>query len=72
VTARAAEEGELTVLVELYETERARFAAQPEAAEALLRLPFQLDLDGLAREELAAWAVVANVLLNLDETITRS
>ncbi len=71
-TAREPDEHELAVLLDLFETERARFGAQPESARALLQLPFELDQQGLAPAELAAWAVVANVLLNLDETITRS
>ena len=49
-----------------------RFDADPAAAETLIRntagayAPKHTD-----RAELAAWFYVANILLNLDETITR-
>ncbi len=62
---------EQTRLVELYETSLARFqrdadAAKQMATEPLGPAPAEMDVP-----ELAAWTVVANVLLNLDETLAK-
>ncbi len=69
-TAREPEPAELQVLLGLYETERESYASRPEAARSLAgESPVA---PGAAESvELAAWTVVANVLLNLDETITK-
>jgi hypothetical protein len=67
--ARAPRAAELAILVELYRSERAGYAARPEDAEALAgERARSLGLDPV---ELAAWTIVANALLNLDETITK-
>ncbi|MCB9913927.1 MAG: PSD1 domain-containing protein [Planctomycetes bacterium] len=71
-TARAADAAELDVLAALLDGERAHFAADPDAAAALVRVPFELDRGGADDAELAAWTLTANVLLNLAETVTRS
>ena len=58
---------ELERLVALYNQQLANYKASPQAAEQLVK--------GEAKElpapELAAWTIVANVLLNLDETLTK-
>jgi mono/diheme cytochrome c family protein len=61
----AREEG---LLRRLFDRQLAEFRAQPKEAEPLVpaRLPPRTD-----RAQLAAWTVVARVLLNLDEFITR-
>ncbi len=61
---------ELRRLEELYEDEEARFKADPEKAQALLE-PWGVGPKE-STSELAAWFFVANALLNLDETITKS
>lgn len=75
--ARPAQTEELQRLTELYETALADLAARPDEA---LRLatdplgpwqPVDPRLQSLPAAELAAWTVVANVLLNLDETFQR-
>jgi hypothetical protein len=68
--SRVPREDELAVLVELYRSERAHFAERPEEARRLAE--GALPTDGFDLVELAAWTVVANALLNLDETLTRS
>jgi hypothetical protein len=68
--ARAPTEAELGQLLALYRDTLARYRKDPAAARALaaggLGLP-----PGADAAELAAWTVVANVLLNLDETLTK-
>ncbi len=74
-TSRRAEPAELAALVALYAGERARFAADPAQAAALVTAgPASFPGTGgdeLDPVELAAWGVVANALLALDETITK-
>ncbi len=60
---------ELGRLLALYREQRAGFEKDPVAAEKLVR-PY-LAKDETASADLAAWTVVANVLLNLDETLTK-
>jgi len=62
---------ELQRLLVLLEQQRKHFAGQTAAAvyvaaTDLNHLPADVDL-----HEIAAWTMVARVLLNLDETITR-
>lgn len=74
-TAREPDAEERAVLAHLYDSARQRFSTDPAAAKALL--PLRLEEGESAATEpsrqadLAAWTVVANVLLNLDETLTR-
>ena len=71
VTCREAEPAELAVLAKGLDRRLAAYAADAEATRQLLangRSPVPTDLDAA---QLAAWTVTANVLLNLDETVTR-
>jgi hypothetical protein len=61
-TAREPTPEELQRLEQLYRQMRARYAKQPDAARKLVGKP---------DPHRAALALVANTLLNLDETITR-
>ena len=73
-TARPPDESETALLRELFEAERAHFQGELDAARALAAppgLPLGTDEASLDVAELAAWTVVANALLNLDETITK-
>ncbi len=70
-TTREGSADELAVLSQLLTAERATYAADPEAARALLERGVDLGTGDLDPLELAAWTLVANVLLNLDETVTR-
>ena len=68
--ARAPGEKELGILGKTLETQLATYQQDKPAAAALLKvgdLPKPADVDD---SELAAWTTVANVLLNLNETIT--
>ncbi len=70
-TARPPQPEELKVLQRIHDRQLARFKKDPQAADKLTRIgeaprPANLDVS-----ELAAWTAVGNVLLNLDETITK-
>jgi hypothetical protein len=62
---------ELKRLVALYDQELGRFKQDPVAAEKMATAELGKPPENLDLAELAAWTVVANVLLNLDETITK-
>jgi hypothetical protein len=69
--ARPPEKRELAVLEKTYREQKANFVQDKKAAEDLLSVgesPRPKDLDAV---DLAAMTSVANVLLNLNETITR-
>jgi hypothetical protein len=62
---------ELGLLLRLYEDNLARYRKDPAAARALATSGLGPPPRGMDVARLAAWTVVANVLLNLDETITK-
>ncbi|PQO27049.1 DUF1553 domain-containing protein [Blastopirellula marina] len=64
-------EAETKRLVELYQTAKSRYAAMPEEARKMATDPIGPLPDGASAEELAAWTLVGNVLLNLDEALNR-
>ncbi|GMW00777.1 MAG: hypothetical protein AMXMBFR84_19140 [Candidatus Hydrogenedentota bacterium] len=69
--SRLPEPREIEYLKKAYDRQSARFTAEPAAAAALVangRAPLD---STLSVAELAAWTVVANVILNLDETMTK-
>jgi hypothetical protein len=72
VLARPPAENELSILTRVFHEQLDNFREDKEAAAALLSVgdsPRQTDVD---ESELAAWTAVSNVLLNLDETISKS
>ena len=71
VLARAPREQELSILRQVYEKQRARFAASGDAAEKLLSVGESSRDKSLDQAELAAWTIVASTLLNLDEAVTK-
>jgi hypothetical protein len=62
---------ELATLVALYQENLAKYRKDAAAAMALATAGLPDVPKGVDPAELAAWTVVANVLLNLDETITK-
>lgn len=70
--SRLPQEPEMRVLTATLERERQRYARDPAAAAAFLRVGESPRDDRLAPAEHAAWAQVASLLLNLSETITRN
>jgi hypothetical protein len=72
VLARKPRKAELDHLVALYAENLAQYRRDPAAAAAMTANAIANDLArGADKAELAAWTVVANVLLNLDETVTK-
>jgi hypothetical protein len=70
-TGRAPSAREQAILTRLLDQQRDHYRADPHAAGVLVRAgasPRPVDIDVT---ELAVWTAIANVLLNLDETITR-
>lgn len=70
-TGRPADERQLEPLVQLYSRELERFRKNPEAAKTLATDPIGPLPAGWKAEELAAWTVIANVLLNLDSVLMK-
>ena len=68
-TARTPNDRELKMLQGLYDRELKSYAKDEAAASTLVG--GKSAPDGVAPREMAAWTVVANVLLNLDETVTK-
>jgi hypothetical protein len=59
------------IFTRLYEEQKAAYANNVEAAQRLIHVgdsPADTTIDA---RELAAWSLVANVILNLDETVTK-
>ena len=65
-------ETQVSQLVELYENSLTESARDPDAAKQLATNPLGPLPDGMNIPELAAWTVVANVLLNLDGVLVRN
>lgn len=69
--ARQPRPEQVQYLVDLFQSEREHYRRKPQEALALATDPLGLlpaDMDG---GELAAWTVVANILLNLDGVLTK-
>jgi hypothetical protein len=62
---------EVQRLTQLYQQQLSRYKEDRSAAEKMATSELGPAPEGMDVQELAAWTVVANVLLNLDETITK-
>ena len=69
--ARKPNKNEVKRLVALYNDELVRYKTDAKSAEKIATSELGKAPDKTNLDELAAWTVVANVLLNLDETITK-
>jgi hypothetical protein len=72
VLAREAEPTEIDLLARALADHRLRYAADAAAAAKLLAVGESRPPTHLPAPELAAWTLVANTVLNLDETLTRN
>lgn len=71
-TSRKPDPEELKILVGLFEDEMTEFRNHPERAAAFLRIgEFSRQVDGNA-QELAAYGVVANTIINLSESLQKN
>jgi hypothetical protein len=69
--AREPRDGEVAVLVKLFQGELARDRADPSAARALCEQPLGPLPTEMDPAELAAWTTVANTVLNLDAVLVK-
>ena len=69
--AREPSADETRSLLEFYQESRKRFAAEPANALVMARIDETESMRDGDAIELAAWTVISNVLLNLDETLTK-
>jgi hypothetical protein len=70
-TARTPDAVELGVLRDTLQEHLARYRADPKAAQQLVRVGESQPGPAASVEELAAWTMVGNLVLNLDEVINR-
>ncbi|MEZ6062518.1 MAG: DUF1553 domain-containing protein [Planctomycetaceae bacterium] len=71
VTSRHPGDAERAVLMKVFAASLARYTADEAAAAELLNVGESPCDTSLNASQLAAWTMVANMLLNLDETITK-
>jgi hypothetical protein len=71
-TARSPKEKEVAVLKRVFVSQRERYAKDKPAAEKLLKVGESPRDEKLDTIDLAAWAMVANAIMNLDEVVTRN
>ncbi len=71
VLSRPPTEAETRRVVALYQSSRTSLAVEPARAVALATKPLGPIPNGMDSLDAAAWTVVGNVLLNLDETLAR-
>jgi hypothetical protein len=69
--ARPAREAELKRLVAAYQAALARYEKDPASSAAMASEPLGPIPEGIKPANLAAWSVVGNVLLNLDEMFAK-
>ncbi len=70
-TSRRPTDAEMPLLRDTLAEQRAVYGADPGAAAELIKNAKTPPPEGADPVELAAWTAVGNILLNLDETITR-
>jgi hypothetical protein len=71
VTSRRPNEREIAVVSRVYDEQLLAYRRDGKAALRLLRTGESPRNERLLPAELAAWTVVASVILNLDETVTK-
>lgn len=72
VLARLPDSEELQLVKHAFETQLELFSADPESASAAIRVGQSPPRELIPAEHTAAWTMVANLILNLDETINRN
>ncbi|MFN9371535.1 MAG: PSD1 and planctomycete cytochrome C domain-containing protein [Planctomycetaceae bacterium] len=72
VLARTPAAEELTLLTRAVDHYRERYAADPQGARQVIHVGEAAVRSEASPTDLAAWTLVANLILNLDETVTRN
>lgn len=72
VLSRSPTAKETAAIVGLYETQLKDFTSAPERTKSILSFGESKAPAELEANELAAWSVIANMILNLDESIVRN
>ena len=72
VPARGPEPREAALVAESLAAHRQEYAADAAAAEKLIRVGDSEPPGHVEPAEMAAWTLVANTILNLDEALTRN
>ncbi len=72
VLARLPESEELRLVKDALDTQLDLFAADPESAAVAIRVGQSPPRELAPPEQTAAWTMIANLILNLDETINRN
>ena len=72
VVSRPPNPQELELIEAAYVSQKALFDADSEAAQKAIKVGESLPADIAPPSELAAWTMIANLVLNLDETVTRN
>jgi len=72
VLARQPAEDELALLTKAVDHYRERYAADPEGARQVIHVGEAAVRSSASPTDLAAWTLVANLILNLDETVSRN
>jgi hypothetical protein len=72
VMTRKPSEKEISILKRVFDRQLETYRQKPEEAEKLLSVGESLREQSLDSNELAAWSMVASVILNLDEAITKN
>jgi hypothetical protein len=70
-TARKPSDAELAVILGTLAKHQAKFATDEEAAKKLIAVGESKPREGLDAKQVAAWTMVANLVLNLDEVLTK-
>ena len=70
-TARMPSEQEVAILLRIFDQNLSRYRQNPAAAEKLISVGESPRPASVDAAELAAWTAIGNLLLNLDETITK-
>ncbi len=70
-TGRHPQHEEIAILTTVFGNQLAEYQADRTAADKLLRVGDSKRNESLEANELAAWTMIANLILNLDETVTK-
>jgi hypothetical protein len=71
-TGRSPAADEMAVIVETYHQHLATYQADSAAAKQLAKVGSVAKNQEIHKDELAAWTMIGNLMLNLDEVITKN